>query len=402
MGEKGSHALLILAAVCATYFFENFLRQAPSALTPILIEDLGITHGMAGLLISAYFFLYAFMQIPSGVLSDALGPRRTIIGFTVFTVLGTGLFYFASDVNTLLAAQLLIGLGSSVLYINAVRIVSNWFPAEKKASAIGVLSAASGLGNFAAYIGFPLAISLIGSWKTLYLVCSGLLVVNFVVNLLFLRDSPDGVDSWENGGNSVWASLRQVFTFRQIYPLIAGYILLSSSWVFLSWIPQFLTDAKGLPYIDVGLVSSVGSVMGIPGCILMGVISDRLRRRKFPLVAFSVAYVALLVLFLGLPRGTPTVVFSLLNAGIGFAISLWVLFFAMIPESLPPEVAGIALGLVNGIGTLGFSLMTPVYGALVDVTGTYVASNAILVIAGIGMTLIFAFFTKESYGLRDA
>jgi MFS family permease len=202
MGKRNSYALLILAAVCATYFFENFLRQAPSALTPILIDDLGITHGMAGLLISAYFFLYAFMQLPSGVLSDALGPRKTIIGFTVFTVLGTGLFNFASDVNTLLAAQLLIGLGSSVLYINAVRIVSNWFPAERKASAIGVLSAASGLGNFAAYIGFPLTISLFGSWKALYLVCSGLLVINFVINLLFLRNSPDGVDSWENGGSS--------------------------------------------------------------------------------------------------------------------------------------------------------------------------------------------------------
>jgi sugar phosphate permease len=153
--------------------------------------------------------------------------------------------------------------------------------------------------------------------------------------------------------------------------------------------------------MDVGLVSSVGSVMGIPGCILIGIISDRLRRRKLPLVAFSVAYVALLFLFLGLPMGTPTAVFSLLNAGIGFAISLWVLFFAVIPESLPAEVAGIALGLVNGIGTLGFSLLTPVYGTLVDVTGTYTASNAILVIAGVGMTLIFAFFTKESYGIRD-
>jgi MFS family permease len=126
--ENGRWGLLILAAVSLTYFTENFLRSAPSALTPILMDDLGLTYAMAGLLISSYFFVYAMMQLPVGILSDRLGPRRTIIGFTVFTVLGALLFYIASGVELLLAGQLLMGLGSSVFYINAVQIVSRWFP----------------------------------------------------------------------------------------------------------------------------------------------------------------------------------------------------------------------------------------------------------------------------------
>ena len=88
-GERGRYAVVILAVLTLTYFTENFLRSAPSALSPILIDELGLSYGMAGVLFSSYFFLYALMQVPSGILSGVLGPRRTIVTFTRITVAGT-------------------------------------------------------------------------------------------------------------------------------------------------------------------------------------------------------------------------------------------------------------------------------------------------------------------------
>jgi len=70
----------------------------------------------------------------------------------------------------------------------------------------------------------------------------------------------------------------------------------------------------------------------------------------------------------------------------------------MVPEALPPETAGIALGLLNGIGTLGFSLLTPVYGSLVDITGGYGASNGIILAAGFLTTLVLILFVEDTYG----
>ena len=399
MLENGRWGIIVLAAVSLTYFTENFLRSAPSALTPILMDELGLTYAMAGLLISSYFFLYAVMQLPAGILSDRLGPRRTIIGFTVFTVLGALLFYFVSSLELLLAAQLLMGLGSSVFYINAVQIVSRWFPPDRQASAIGILSATSGLGSFAAYMGFPLASAYIGGWRPLYLICSLLMVASFAANLLVLRDSPQKEGSNPNPKDaSLWASLGKVFGERRIYPILAGYVLICCNWVFLSWLPQFLTDVKGFQYVDVGLVSSAATIMGIPGCILIGVVSDRLRRRKLPLIAFSMAAAVLLALFLALPAGAPILLFAIAAGALGFAYSQWVLFISMVPEALPPETAGIALGLLNGVGTLGFSLLTPVYGSLVDLTGGYRVSNGIILVAGVLATLILFLFTEETYG----
>jgi len=392
------NGLLILAAVSLTYLTENFLRVAPSALSPILIEELDLSYGFAGLLLSSYFFLYALMQLPSGILSDALGPRRTIIGFTVFTVVGALLFYVSHRFELLLAAQLLMGLGSSVFYINAVKVVSSWFPAERRASAIGVLSAASGLGSFAAYMGFPLASVYFGGWRTLYIYCIVLMIANFFANIFIIRDSPDGEPSTRAEGSAVLGSLGSALRDKRLYPFMAGYILLCCNWAFFTWLPQFLTDTRGLSYIDVGLVSSAGTIMGIPGCIAMGVISDRLKRRKLPLVAFSALTNVLLVAVLLSPAGTPVTVFAVLMAAMGFSLSLWVLFFSMIPETLPPEIAGIGLGLVNGVGSLGFSVVASIYGVLVDTTGGYTVSNAVILVANILMTLTFFFLMKETYG----
>ena len=397
MLENGRWGIIVLAAVSLTYFTENFLRSAPSALTPVLMEELGLTYAMAGLLISSYFFVYAVMQLPAGILSDRLGPKRTIIGFTVFTVLGAILFYIAQGLELLLAGQLLMGLGSSVFYINAVQIVSRWFPQDRQASAIGILSATSGLGNFAAYMGFPLAFEYLGGWRSLYLLCSLLMVAGFVANLLVLRDKPQQEEPNPKSG-PLWDSLKKVFKERKFYPIMAGYILICSNWVFLSWLPQFLTDVKGFGYIDVGLISSAATIMGIPGCILIGVVSDRLRRRKLPLIAFSAAAAVLLALFLALPAGMPAIVFAVVAGALGFAFSQWVLFISMVPEALPPETAGIALGLLNGIGTLGFSLLTPVYGSLVDITGGYGASNGIILAVGFLATLVLVLFAEETYG----
>jgi len=399
VGERGRYAVVILAVLILTYFTENFLRSAPSALSPILIEELGLSYGMMGILFSSYFFLYALMQVPSGILSGVLGPRRTIVTFTLITVVGTLLFYVARDFRLLILAQLIIGFGSSVFYINAVRLTSEWFPPEKRVSAIGLLSASSGLGNFAAYMGFPLAITFIGGWRPLFLYCGVLMVASFVAIVIFLKENPDAENNNRgNGGAPLMSLVKAAFMDRRIYPFIAGFVFMSFTWVLLTWLPQFLIDTRGLTYMDVGIISSAGTIMGIPGCILIAIISDRLKKRKLPLVAFSALTALLVALLLVSGPGPPIIVYALLVGGIGFCQSIWVLFFPMIGETLPHEPSGIAQGLVHGIGTRGFSIMSPIYGALVDATGGYGLSNTIVIAVSVLTTLMFVFFTSETYG----
>jgi predicted MFS family arabinose efflux permease len=394
-----NYALILLATICVTYFVENFLRSSAGALTPILIQELGISHGSMGLLISAYFFVYGLMQIPSGILSDALGARKTILGFTALTVAGVFLFWLSRSYMLLGLAKFMVGIGSSVFYINAVRLLSTWFPPERKATAIGVLSAASGLGNFVAYMGFPLTVQRLGDWRPFYLGMSLLLVANWAMNFRILRDRDEpALDGPHTRGQPILKTLVATVTDKRLLPFIAGYVLASFGWVFINWMPQYLIDVKGFAYVDAGLVASVGSIAGIPGCIVIAAVSDKLRKRKAPIVAFSAVYSVLLALFLFFPGELPLAAYLALSFLITFAVSFWVLFFSMVPETLPPERAGMGLGLVNGLGTMGFSLVAPLYGGLVDATGGYGASNALLMAGAVAMTLIFALFMRECYG----
>ncbi len=94
----------------------------------------------------------------------------------------------------------------------------------------------------------------------------------------------------------------------------------------------------------------------------MGAISDRLRKRKLPLIIFSCLYTLFLATFIFSPGGLPVPLYATLSFSINFCASMWVLFFSMVPEVLPMSKASIGLGLVNGFGTIGYSLITPFYG----------------------------------------
>lgn len=399
MEKSRQYALILLSTICITYFVENFLRMAAGALTPILLVELNISHSAMGLLISAYFFIYGVMQIPSGILSEKYGARKTILAFTAITVVGIFLFWWSKSYNLLFVAQFLIGIGCSTFYINAVKLVTTWFPANRKATAIGILSASSGLGNFVSYMGFPLAVERWGSWRPLYFGMSIILVLNWVMNIFILKDKEIApVKNVKKDTTPITQTIIATLKDKRLYPFLAGYMLSTTAWVFMNWMPQFLIDVRGMTYIQVGQIASIGTIAGIPGCIIVAAISDKLKKRKTPLLGFSILATVVLITFLNLPGTTPIYIFSALNFLMGFAYSYWVLYFSMIPETLPPQKAAVGLGIVNGLGTIMFSVFAPLYGYFVDVTGSYATSNNLIQVLSVLMPIIFFFFIKESYG----
>jgi MFS family permease len=391
--------LVILATISVTYLIENFLRSAASALTPVLIDELSITRGAMGFLITGYFLIYGVMQFPAGFLANILGPRRCIVWFTALTCIGSVLFWMSYRYELLFAAQFIMGVGTSVFYINAVTLISRWFPQDKRATAIGVLSASSGVGAFASYMGLPLAVTLWGDWRTLYLVMLGVLVVNWGMNFFLLKDGPQDVPTPQKTKLNIAGSIKDVLRVRSFYPPLIGFMMTGFSFVLYSWINQFLIEDKGLTYIEAGAVSSLGTVAGFIGCLLIGVISDRLKKRKLPVILFLGLNTVLLSVLIYLPAGLPVAIYTAIWFAMGLCGSIWILFFGIVSEVLPPERAGIGLGMMNGLSTILSSLVTPVYGSLVDITGSYYLPNLICLGLGALTVVILAVIMKETYGI---
>jgi predicted MFS family arabinose efflux permease len=388
--EQSRQTLLILATLCVTYFVENFLRSSASSLSPILIKELG--------LITAFFLIYGIMQLPAGLLSSMLGPRKTILWFTVLTCAGSLLFWLSYRYEMLFLAQFIMGVGESVFYINAVAIVTRWWPPEKKATAIGVLSASSGIGAFLCYMGFPLAQTYLGDWRMLYLVVVIILFLNYATNYLLVRDSPPDGSPYATTHPKIVESVKEVVSNKRFRVIIAVYALIAFTGVLHNWINPYLMNAKGLTYVEAGFVSSFGTVAGFIGCIAMGVISDRLRSRRKPIVIFTTLNTLLFAVMIFTPAQLPFYAYAAVWCGMALCGSIWVLYWSIGSEILPSGKASIGLGMMNGMSVMLSSLLAPIYGTLVDITGSYFTPNIIAL--GFGCVTVLAVFSfiKETYG----
>src|SRR5262245_12052030 len=105
------HVTWMLAVMIALNIMSQFYRSSNGVIAPELMADLGIDAGDIGWSSGSFFFIFALLQIPIGVLFDRYGVRRVVSSMLIFAVIGSLLFAFAQSVGPMIAGRFLIGLG---------------------------------------------------------------------------------------------------------------------------------------------------------------------------------------------------------------------------------------------------------------------------------------------------
>ena len=350
-----------------------------------------------GFLITGMFLIYGIMQFPAGLLTEILGPRKSIIWFTALTVVGGVLFWLSYRYELLLIAQFTMGVGTSVFYINAISIISRWFPRDKKATAVGILSATTGIGAFTSYMGFPLATVILGSWRILYFAMLCILALNWAMNFLILKDSPNATNSTEIKRQNILQAYKETLLDKRLHPLIFGYIMMGFNFILFQWVNQFMIESKKLTYLESGMVASVGTVAGFLGCLAMGTLSDRLGQRRLPVIFSLGVYTLLLSILIIAPVGSSVLLYVCIWGTMSVFSSVWVLFPSMVGEVVSPSKASLGFGTMNGLMMILSSIATPLYGSLVDITGSFFIPTIIsLGISIFTLSMLFVFL-KETY-----
>jgi MFS family permease len=397
---RDNRGYTILALLSATYLFDSFFRAAPAALSNVLITEFSLNYANAGLVMSIYTLPYALMQIPSGLLSDRWGVRRTTLTFLTLSFLGNMAFWGARGYEGLLLSQIMMGFGSSVIYINAIKLTEALMPPERLARSLGILSTASPLGSFIALAGLPYFYSKLNAWRSVYMVANVAMLFILALNAVLIRDPPNLEDCGSVSTGGTLEMLRSVVGNKVLVPLFVGYTFSGLNWSFWSWMPKFLIDTKGFSYVEAGLLTSVPTITGVAGCIIVGAVSDRLKRRKLPLAIFAAVNVLLVTSMIIVPSGAPRSFYTAIWALQGVSMTMWVLPYAMVTEVLPSTHSGAGLGVLNFLGYAGSTVMTPVFGALIDSTGSYTLSNEIVIAVGLIIVLIYSIFVRETYPQR--
>jgi len=407
---------LVWGALAAAFFIVFFHRYSTAVVADDLVRALNLSGAELSNLASMYFYAYALMQIPSGILADYLGPRRTSAYGMSLAAVGSVIFGLSQTVFMAYAGRLIVGLGVSVVFVSTLKAQSVWFKAKEFASISGLTSVIGNLGGVSATV--PLALTVIAlGWRTTFLLIGAVSVLIAVLVYIVVRDKPEDLSLPpqnplpEGPPVKVGAGLMSVLRNPQTWigtviltGVMGGINSISGLWGIPYLMHVYdLTKTQASNYI---LAMTLGVMVGSP---LMGYLADKLGRRKPIILAGAGLYTAIWAYLLTLGQGKPPLaMLYALFFGVGLVGVSFILTFATAKEANHPSLSGIAISVVNTGGFFGAAVFNLVIGALLDArweglvrAGTkiypinaYRAAFSVYLIAGL-VAVLFAFSLKE-------
>jgi MFS family permease len=356
-----------LSAVAFGYAF--FQRVAPSVMVSDLMETFSVGAAVLGQLSAFYFYPYALLQIPIGVLLDRFGARVLLSGAMALAAIGSIAFGLASSLELAYAGRFLIGVGSAVGFIGSMALATQWFPVHRFALLAGLAMLMGMVGGFAGQAPLAALITIFG-WRATMLASGGAAAGLAIAIALVVRNSPRP-NIERPARRQQWAELRsglsQAVRSREIW--LIAVVATSMSGPMLAfgglWGVPYLIVAYDLPRPQAALLVSMMLVGWAVGAPAGGWVSDYVRRRKAPLISAASALLLLLVILTAVPQLPLWVLVAVIFA-IGFTGGHMVISYALAREVSPPGLHGSVMGLVNGMTVASAALLQPLIGALLD------------------------------------
>jgi MFS transporter, ACS family, D-galactonate transporter len=275
----------------------NYIDRANLAVAaPSIRHELGVSAATMGLILGAFFWTYAAMQMPFGWFIDRVGARISLAIAVAWWSVSTAITATARGVGALTGYRLLLGVGEAGAYPSGAKINMDWFPRSERAIAASIFDSGSRIG---AALSLPLVAWLIGSfsWRISFAMTGLLGIVWTIVWLILYRD-PERHRSVtpqqlayiraERGTAAVgpkvpWSSL---FSYRTIWGMMIGFFCLNFViYFFITWFPTYLIQARGFSLAQLGTLGLLPGLVSIPCGWLGGFTSDALYRRGWSLTA---------------------------------------------------------------------------------------------------------------------
>jgi MFS family permease len=367
----GGRAWLIwfLGASCFGYAF--FHRVTPSVMVADLMREFAVGAAVLGNLSALYFYTYAGLQIPVGVMIDRWGARAMIAISVTLAAAGGLMFALAPSIYPAYGARLLIGAGSAVAFVGTLTLVSRWFPPHRFAFLSGMtmmVGLAGGIGSQG-----PLAhvVERIG-WRDLQLAGAGFGFALALAVWLVVRNAPGPrtrriVPPVPGTRPGLAATLASVVVRPRIWNIALVAAALSGPMLAFGglWGVPYLMLRFQLARPDAAFCTSLLFIGWAVGAPVGGWLSDHLGLRKTPLViAAGLPLAAMVVLFFA--PGVSVTIAAVIIFFIGLSSSMMVLCFALAREISPAATHGSVTGFVNAFTVGSGALLQPIIGLMLD------------------------------------
>lgn len=390
----------ILAAIY--YFYQYALRSAPAVMMPELSDAFGISPLAVASLVGLFYFGYSPFSLVAGAAMDRLGPRRLLPGAAA--VVGIGALLFATgNHNIATVGRFMQGAGGVFALVGAIYIATTNFPPSRAATLIGATQMFGMAGGSA---GQFLVGPLIGhgvAWNVFWTGMGvGGLLIGAILFVLLPKDEPtklpgSGLKSTARGFKTVFKNPQSI-----LCGLISGLLFIPTTIFDMIWGVRYLQEAHGLEYGSAVMRSAAVPFGWIIGCPLLGLISDRIGRRKPVIISAALVLLACLGWILyGKPGLFPPYSVGLVA---GVASGAAMLPYTVIKEANPPQFGGTATGVINFLNFTFSAVLGPVFSwVLYTVSGgashmklEHYQSTFVSLLYGVAIAVVLTALLKET------
>jgi D-galactonate transporter len=306
---KGRWIIVLLLFIATTINYTD--RSILGIAGPSMMSDLSMSKVEFGILGSAFFWSYALMQIPVGMIIDKLGARMSYSIAIVWWSLCTIFTAFGRSIGMLIGIRVLMGIGEAPAFPTNTRVISDWLPAHERGIANGIFNSGTAVG-----IGLttPIIAWIIEKWgwHASFVVIGALGFVWLVLWLYYFTNRPSEsiltneaeVEYIKSGqaekketpkiNVSPAEFLKHKTVWGMLYGLFAHNYL---TYLMMTWLPTYLVVERHMTLLKAGFFTMLPWILSFLGNILGGFLSDVLIRRGWNSIKARKTILAIGMLF---------------------------------------------------------------------------------------------------------
>ncbi len=376
-----SYRWVVYGVLIVSYFLVFFHRMSVGVVKEELMTGFNMSATSFANLGAMYFYAYAIMQIPAGILADSIGVKKTIIFGSLITGVGSVLFGMAPSILFTFIGRAMVGIGVSVTFICIAKIQTMWFKEKEFGTMTGITGLVGNLGGVVAQT--PLAI-MVGVFTYQYtFVAIGLLsVMVALIAFKFVYDKPadmglpsiaeiEGRELAKHNQSAVGVmeGLKGVLKNKRTWPpfiFLSLYCMTFFSFAG-TWGISYFADGYEMTKIDASKNIILILVAMAVGSLTIGIISDKLKSRKIPLIGFGIIANAVWIIFVLIFKGdaSPNTI-RLMMVLYGFFVSSFTMAWSIGKESNDPMYSGMAVAVVNTGAFIGGAIGPVIFGIFLD------------------------------------
>lgn len=389
--------LVVLLFVAALI---NYLDRATiSVALPRISGDLLLGPTAKGVLLSAFFWSYALMQVPIGWMADRVSLRWLYAGSFALWSLACGFTGLAGSLAVLILLRIVLGIGESIYLPGSVKFISLAFSPEERGLPTAIFDSGVRAGLA---IGAPLVAWLVSrhGWRNMFMLV-GFTALVWILPWILAFPSSLSHASRERRPEAPVPVVRKPLTFnRNLIGAALGFFCFGYyNYLLVTWLPDYLVEVRHLSLLKAGFLAAIPYIVWAVSEVAGGWMSDRLVRQGWNETRvrkgmITVGFATGLMLIPAALVGNLTASIILLGGGSLVGLSspnILVVFQTCAPH----DEVGTWMGFGNFIGNIGGVLSPLLTGILISRTGSYTPGFALAPIILVAGLLAFWFIVGE-------